>query len=278
MAARAIWKGRINLGPVELPVKLLSATHDRAIRFRLLDEKHGEPVRQKMVDADSKVVEPSEIRKALVINDGSLVILSDEELDGLKPEASREISITRFLKAGTISSEWYNRPYWLAPDGDQSGYFAFAEALRNEDREGIARWVMRGKEYAGVVRSHGDYLALITIHFADEVVPAARLDAPAGRDLSQKEVTMAKQIIEAMVDELDLSEFRDEYRERVMELIDAKAEGKIIRFPKASRRRKEQPLEEVLEASLKTTGGKGRTGKAGEKERTGRKAISHARS
>ncbi len=251
MAARAIWKARIGMGSTELPVKLYSAARDRAIHFRLLDEKHQEPVRQKMVDPKTgKVVEKAEIRRALEMDDGTLVILTDEELEKLEPEESREIEITRFVKTGSVSPEWYDRPYWLGPDGDEAAYFSLVEALRERDREGIARWVMRGKEYVGVLRVHGDYLTLITIHYAGEVVTAGSLDPPGGRDLAAKEVAMAKQIIEAMVDEFDLASFRDEYRDRVMELIDAKAEGKVIRFPKASRRPAEKPLADVLAKSL----------------------------
>jgi DNA end-binding protein Ku len=259
MAARAIWKGRIELGSAELPVKLYSAARDRTIHFRLLDEKRKEPVQQKMVDPKSgKVVETADIRRALEMDDGALVILSDEEMEDLEPRESRGIEITRFVKAGTIAPEWYDRPYWLGPDGDQAAYFAFAAALRNREREGVARWVMRGKEYLGVVRTHDDYLVLITLHHSGDVVPAARLDPPAGRELSRKEVTMARQIIGAMEDEFDLADFRDEYRDRVMELIEAKASGKVIRFPKQSRRPAEKPLAEVLEKSLEEA--KGRKG------------------
>ncbi len=252
MAARAIWKGILEIGGTEVPVKLYSAVTDHSVRFRLLDAKKKEPVRQRMIDPDTgDVVEHSDVKRAMELGGGTLVILSGEELEELEPKESREIEITRFLKSGSISPEWYDRPYYLGPDGDAEAYASLAEALRKRDREGVARWVMRGKEYVGVLRLHDEFLVLITIHHASEVIPASRLEPPAGREMNAKEVRMAKQLIEAMVDDLDLSAFRDEYRDRVMELVEAKAAGKVVKFPRAPRRKTEKPLTDVLEKSLK---------------------------
>ncbi len=255
MAARAIWKANIDFGTAGVPVKLFTAVQDRTIHFRLLDAKRQEPIKQHMVDPETgEVVDPTEIRKAFETESGELVILEEEELASVEPEESREIEITRFLKSGSISSEWYDRPYYLGPDGNEGAYFALVEALRKQKRDGVARWVMRKKEYAGTLRVEGDYLMLITMRHAGEVIPASKLQPPSGRDLSQTEVAMARQLIAAMEDELDLAAFRDEYRERVMELIEAKSAGKILKFPRAPRKKSEKPLAEVLEKSLAAVG------------------------
>jgi DNA end-binding protein Ku len=117
---------------------------------------------------------------------------------------------------------------------------------------------MRKKEYAGALAAEGDYLMLMTLRSAAEVIPASQLDAPSGRDLSDREVNMAKQLVMAMEDDLDIAAFKDEYRERVEELANAKAAGKVVKFPKAPRRAKEKSLDDLLEKSLAVAGKKER--------------------
>lgn len=251
MAARAIWKGRIRFGGVDVPVKLYSAVQDRSIHFRLLDAERNEPISQKMVNpATGDVVPSEEIRRAFETEDGDLLVLEEEELEGLEPEPSREIEVVSFAPAGAVTHQWFERPYYLGPDGSPEEYFTLAEALRRKERIGIARWVMRKKDYIGALGVEGDYLILITLRSAGEVVPASALRPPAGRALEKREVAMAKQLIDAMADEFDIAAFRDEYRDRVLELVEAKAEGKIVKFPTAPRKRPEKSLTEVLERSL----------------------------
>lgn len=251
MAARAIWKASVRLGTDRLPVKLYSAVQDRSVHFRLLDARRKEPVKQQMVDPNTgDVVEPSEIRRAIEAGDGDLVILSDDELSTLIPAESREIEIIRFVPAGSIGPEWYDRPYFLGPDGMNGKYFALAEALRRQSRVGVARWVMRKKEYAGALRPEGDHLALITLRFSGEVVPVSSLRPPAGRDLSPRELQMAEQLVTAMQGELDLASFRDEHRDRVMELVEAKEAGKVVRLPTRPKKKAEKPLADALERSI----------------------------
>ncbi|HET7273603.1 MAG TPA: Ku protein [Longimicrobiaceae bacterium] len=251
MAARAIWKGRIKFGSVDVPVKLYSAVQDRTVHFRLLDSKRKEPVKQKMVEPESgKVVEHSDIQRAYQTDDGEMVILDEDELEELEPTPSRDIEITRFVPPEQITHQWYDRPYYLGPDDSENGYFALVEALRNKEMEGVARWVMRNKEYVGALRVEGDYLMLITLRHAGEVIPASALTAPGGRDLSQKELKMAMQLVEALEDDLDFAAYKDEYRERVLELVEAKAEGKVIKFPKAPKKKTEKSLAAELEKSL----------------------------
>jgi len=251
MAARAIWKGRVRFGGVEVPVKLYSAVEGRTVHFRLLDAERNEPVRQQMVDPEAdEPVEHADIRRAVETESGDLVMLTEEELEELEPEPSRVIEVTRFVPGDAISHPWYDRPYYLGPDGSDPEYAALAEALRVEGRTGVARWVMRNKAYAGALRAKGDHLMLVTLRKASEVIPASALEPPGGRDLEKRELEMARQLIGAMEDELDLAAFRDEYRDRVMELVEAKAAGKIVKFPKAPRKRKEKSLAEDLEKSL----------------------------
>ena len=259
MAARAMWKAQLQFGTVEVPIKLYAAVRsDRGVSFRLLDEKDRQPIQQRMVDPSSgDVVEYEEVHRAFPTEGGELVMLDEEELEELAPEPSREIRVSRFVKPELITHLWYDRPYYLGPDGSEESYFALAEALRKENVEGVAHWVMRNKEYVGALREEKGYLALITLRHAGEVVPASALPAPAGRTLDKREIAMAKQLVEALAGDLDLSTFRDEYRERVLELVNAKAEGKVVKLPKASKKKaREESLAEMLEASIAATKGK----------------------
>jgi DNA end-binding protein Ku len=251
MAARAIWKARILIGEEELPVKLYSAVQDRAVHFRLLHEKDLKPVRQKMVNPDTgRVVEFEDVRRAFATESGDLVMLDEEELAELEPAESRDITVTRFVPYGVISHQWYDRPYFLGPDDDAESYFALAAALRKQEREGVARWVMRKKEYVGALRVEGDHLMLMTLRHAGEVVSASSLPKPGGRALDKREVQMATQLVKALEDDLDMSAYSDEYRERVAELVAAKAEGKVLKFPEAPRKDTDASLAEMLEKSL----------------------------
>lgn len=252
MAARAIWKGRIRFGDVDVPVKLYSAVQDRTVRFRLLHAKDQEPVRQQMVNPETgRVVEHEEVQRAFQTEAGDLIMLDPEELSELEPKASRDIEITRFVEPAAITHQWYDRPYYLGPDDDEEAYFTLAEALRRQEVEGVARWVMRKKEYVGALRAEGAHLMLITLRHAGEVVPASALQPPGGRQLDQREVKMATQLVAALEDDLDMAAYRDEYRDRVLELVEAKAAGKVVKFPKAPAKQTEKSLASMLEQSVK---------------------------
>lgn len=259
MGARAIWKAHITFGAVDVPVKLYSAVQDRAVHFRLLDARGHQPVKQRMVDPDTgEVVDPADIRRAYPADDGDLVILDEEELAEATPEPSREITISRFVAPEKITHQWYDRPYFLGPDEDDGAYFALVAALGKRGVEGVAHWTLRGTEYVGALRAEGDYLMLITLRHAGEVVPASALPAPTGRALDEREIDMAKQLVAAMEDPFDIAAYHDEYRERVLEYVQAKAAGKVVKFPRAPTRNTEVDLADVLQASLAATGGKER--------------------
>ncbi len=251
MAARAIWKGVIGFGDVAVPVKLYSAVQDRKVHFRLLDAKEHHPVKQRMVNPRTgDEVAYEEVRRAFEVRKGELVVIEPEELEELEPEKSRDITVDAFLPPEAVEHPWYDRPYYLGPDGDDEAYFTLAAALRASDRVGLARWTMRNKEYGGVLRVEGDYLMLVTLRHAGEVVPVSALPAPTGRKLEKKELDMAAQLVAALEDTFEPAAFPNEYRERVMELIEAKASGKTIPLRAPKKPKKEGSLSEALEASL----------------------------
>jgi DNA end-binding protein Ku len=252
MAARAIWKGVIRIGTTGVPIKLYSAVVDRSVHFRLLHKTDREPVKQKLVSSDSgEVVEYAEVRKAFPITRGRLVVFEKEELEKLEPKDSRDVEITRFVDPHEVDPRWYERAYYLGPDNDSKTYFALAAALQRKKKEGIAKWVMRDKSYVGALREQDGYLMLITLRHAEEIIAAESLEAPGGRALAQREIEMAEQLLSALHGEFDPTQFHDEYRKRVMELIETKAAGrkpKVVAF--RPKKQKDDQIADALAASL----------------------------
>jgi DNA end-binding protein Ku len=151
-----------------------------------------------------------------------------------------------------VGPEWYQRPYYLGPDGKDTDYFALAKALKEENRLGIAKWVMRKKRYIGALRSQDGYLMLVTLRFAEEVVSDNELPKlPTGRDFDPKELKMAEQLVSALEGEFKPEEFRDEYRDRVMKLIEAKAHGQPVKLEVVKKKEPVDSIAESLAASLK---------------------------
>ena len=254
MAARAIWKGQLKIGGTKIPVKLYSAVQDRTVRFNVLDDRHKMRVKQHMIDPDSgEEVPTEEIQKGYEIEPGRFVILTKEDLEALQPPPSRDIEIVEFVDQDAISQQWYERPYYLGP-GDGTGgandYFALAEALQNKEREGIAQWVMRNKYYAGALRAVDDYLYLFTLRDANEVILAKDLAKPTGAAPTQKEVAMATQLVEMLKGEFNPADYKDEYRERVMEFIERKAKGRAPRLQPAKTKRQTGGLDTALAKSI----------------------------
>lgn len=255
MAARAIWKAVLRSGDIDLPVKLYSAVEDRSVRFHLLHDQDKVRVQQRLVDsATDKPVTPEEVRKGYEVERDLFVLLEPDELEGLQPKASRNITLTRFVDSSTIPHQYYARPYWLGPDSRDVDYFAFAQTLEREKQTGVARWVMRGKRYVGALRAVGGYLSLVTLLFAEEVINSGELTPPSGRELDRKELALAQQLIAALKDDFDPTAFQDEYRGRVLDLIEAKRAGKTIKVQSRPRKSPEKSLLKSLQASLKSVG------------------------
>jgi DNA end-binding protein Ku len=251
MAARAMWKGSLLLGKLRLPVKLYAGVQDRKVHFHLLHDKDHVRVEQRMVDPDTDdAVESREVRKGLETEPGVFVVVEEEELDALAPEASRDIELTRFVPSGGIHHQWYERPYWLGPDGDQEGYFALVAALEKGEREGVARWVMRKRPYVGALRVEDGRLMLIALRHADEVVLPGQLEAPGGKALDAKELTLARQLVDALADHFDPAAYHDTYRRAVEELVEAKAKGKRPKLHRPAAKKAPESLEKALAASL----------------------------
>jgi DNA end-binding protein Ku len=252
MAARAIWKGIIELGRTRVPVKLYSAVEDRTVHFHLLEKRTHARVNQHMISpATGKEVPSEEIRKGYEIEPDTFVILDHQDLSKIEPDASHVIEVRFFVPEGRIPHEFYDRPYYMGPDGDAKAYFAFAEALSRKGREGLARWVMRKKEYVGALQARDGYLLLMTLRHSDEVVSARELPSPTGKAPDAREIKMAEQLVSSLQDEFRAEDYKDEYRDRVLKYIEAKAKGRKPKLETIHMRQPAGSLLEALAASLK---------------------------
>ncbi len=251
MTARAMWKAVLVLGDTRLPVKLYSAVEDRNIRFRLLHAEDLVPLEQRMINPRTDAtVEFGEARRGIEVEADRIVVLSDEEREALEPDASRDIEVTRFVDPSLINHQWYVRPYYLGPDGNEASYYAFARALESRGVEGVARWVMRKKRYLGALGAREGHLFLMTLRHAGEVISATELEAPTGRELAERELEMAEKFVKALEEDFEPERYRDDYRERVAKLIELKRKGGTVEPAAYEEREVSGEILELLEASL----------------------------
>ncbi|MGH9035977.1 MAG: Ku protein [Acidimicrobiia bacterium] len=252
---RAIWSGSISFGLVNVPVKLYSAISPKDVRFNQLEEGTGARIRQKRVSAETGEEVPYErIVKGYEVSPDRYVIITPDELESLDPKATRAIDIEDFVELDQIDPVHYERPYYLVPEkGAAKAYALLLQAMKDSNKVAIARMVLRTKQYLAAIRPKGDVLCLETMLFADEVVPESELDGLPGDDVevSERELKMARQLIESLSTDFEPEKYQDEYREQVLALIEAKAEGQEIVAQPAS----EEPAQVVdlmaaLEASL----------------------------
>jgi DNA end-binding protein Ku len=229
MSTRAIWKASLKLDRLEIPIKLYAAVHDSTVHFRLLHDRDRAPVKQKMVTPDEgRAVQSGDVEMGAPIAPGRFVVLSDDDLAAVEPQDSRTIEVVRFIPAANLDHAYYHRAYWLGPDGTDGAYWALVEALSRQPREGIARWVMRKRAYTGALRVREDHLVLITLRHIGEVVEPKVIKAPAHRATDAKELAMARQLVGMLEGPFTPDEYRDEYRDRVLDLIRRKARGQKI--------------------------------------------------
>jgi len=239
---RPIWSGSISFGLVNVPIKLFSAVSPQDVRFHQLRKSDGSRIRQKRVSAaDGAEVAYEEIVKGYEVGPEQYVLVDPEELAALDPKATQTIDIEEFVDLDQIDPIFYEHPYYLVPDKRaEKAYALLREAMRRTNKVAIARFVMRTKQYLAAVRPGPDgVLVLSTMLYADEVVPVDRLEGLPGPDslaeVSDRELQMASALVESLTAESFAPEaFHDTYRQRVLELIDAKAAGQTVTAPAAA--------------------------------------------
>lgn len=249
--ARAIWKGQLQLDKQQVGVKLYSAVEDRSVHFHLLHEKDRAPVEQHIIRKDTgKDVAKEEMRKAFALSRDTAVILQPEDLETLIPPESRDIHICRFVAPSVLGDQWYDRPYYLGPDGNEENYFALAQALERKQVIGIARWVMRKKRYLGALSSLNGYLTMATLRRADQVLSFSGVEPAKSVAPQASELKLAQQLVSTIEADFDPSLWHNEYRERLCKLIEAKARGEKLEPQRPKRKASQASLAESLRASI----------------------------
>jgi DNA end-binding protein Ku len=231
--ARSIWTGALSFGLVTVPVKLYSAVNRKTVRFHQLNGKTGVRIQQKRVDPTTgEEVAYDDIVKGYELSPDRYVIVEPDELDALDPKKTKTIDIEDFVSLDEIDPIFYDHPYYLAPaPGGAKPYRLLLDAMRETGKVAIARVVIRSKEQLVAVRPMGDVLAMETMVFPDEVLDPSRLDDlpdPDEVQTSERELDIAKQLVESLAASFDPGKYRDTYRDEVLALIERKAQGDEI--------------------------------------------------
>jgi DNA end-binding protein Ku len=228
----------VSFGLVSIPVKLYNAVSRKSVHFNQIDSRTGARIRYKKVsDADGEEVPSEAIVKGYQLASGDYVLLGDDELGALDPEASRTVEIEQFVDLDEIDPIFYDAAYYAAPDkAARKPYALLVKAMEEQGRVAIARFVMRSKQYLAVLRADDGLLVLSTMVYADEVNDPSELtefDGVDDVDVSDRELRMARQLVDSLTEEFDPGKFEDTYRFRVLDLIERKAAGEEVLAPAA---------------------------------------------
>jgi DNA end-binding protein Ku len=263
---RAIWKGSISFGLVNIPIALYPATRREELKFRLLREKDLSPVNYKRVaEKDGKEVPWGEIVKGYEYEKGKYVVLKDEDFQRVDLEATQTVDIQDFVEVEEIDPIYFYKPYYLEPQkGGDKAYTLLRNVLKDTNKVGIAKVVIKTRQYLAGVKAKDQVLVLELMHFADELLEAGKLQVPKKLEVGKREMDMAKALVDSMSGKWDPEKYKDDYREALMDVIEEKVESggkEIEEKPKAKPTpTKVIDLVAVLQQSLaKSQGGKKKT-------------------
>jgi DNA end-binding protein Ku len=260
--ARAIWKGSISFGLVNIPIALYPATRREELKFRLLRRSDLSPVNYKRVaEKDGKEVPWDQIVKGYEYEKGKYVVLKDEDFERVDVEATQTVDIQDFVEQEEIDPIFFYKPYYLEPQkGGDKPYALLRDALKDSGKVGIAKVVIKTREYLAGVKPEDGVLVLELMHFADELADPGKLHLPKKIEVGKREMNMAKSLIDSMSSKWDPEKYKDDYKKALMEVIEEKVEagGKEIeeKPKKAPKPTKVIDLVSVLQKSLDQTGTK----------------------
>jgi DNA end-binding protein Ku len=260
--ARAIWKGSISFGLVNIPIALYPATRREEFKFRLLRKSDLSPVNYKRVaEKDGKEVPWDQIVKGYEYKKGKYVVLKDDDFQRVDVEATQTVDIQDFVELDEIDPIFFYKPYYLEPQkGGDKAYALLRHALKDSKKVGIAKVVIKTREYLAGVKPEDGALVLELMHFSDELADTSKLHIPKRTELGKREMTMAKSLVDSMSSKWEPEKYKDDYREALMEVIEEKVEagGKEIEEKprKAAKPTKVIDLVSVLQKSLEQTGSK----------------------
>jgi DNA end-binding protein Ku len=260
--ARSIWSGAISFGLVNVPVKLYNAVQRKNIQFNQLHAAdHGRIQQRRVCSLDGEEVAFEDLVKGYEFSPGQYVVVEPEELEAVAAKKTRLIEVEQFIDLDEVDPLMFDSSYYVAPaPGAAKPFRLMVDAMREAGKVGIGRFVLRQKEHLVALRVQGDALVLVTLVYADEVVPAASLeDAGDGQaDVSERELAMARQLIEMLSAPFDAERFHDEYREALLALIERKVTGQEIAIaPPPSEPAAVPDLMAALQASVEALAGNG---------------------
>jgi DNA end-binding protein Ku len=258
--ARAIWSGALSFGLVNIPVRLATAVSQKEVRFHMLHDADGGRIQLKrFCSIEGKEVPYEHIVKGYEVAKGRYVTVTREELEAFDPKATRTVEIHDFVDLSEIDPIYYESTYYLVPDkGAAKPYTLLLDAMRRSGKVAIATIVLRTKEYLSCIRPLGQALALSTMNHADEIVPEDELELPEAARPSERELHMAEQLVESLTAPFQPEKYPDVHRERVLALVEKKAEGQTIEAPAEEERPAEVvSLADALSASLEAARSRG---------------------
>lgn len=223
--ARPIWTGNLSFGLLNVPVSLMSGTRGTDLSFRMLDARDKKPIRFERVNADTGEEVPwKDIVKAFEYDKGSYVVIGKEDIASAAPETHESVEIEAFVDADAIDVRFFEKPYVLVPGKKaEKGYVLLRETLRKAKKVGVARVVIRTREYLAAVMPLEDALVLVLMRYPQELVDPTEYPLPAGKladyRITAKEVAMATQLVDSMAAKWNPGDYHDEFRERLSEII-----------------------------------------------------------
>src|SRR4249920_1110750 len=225
--ARAIWKGSISFGLVNIPIALYPATRREEFKFRLLRSSDLSPVNYKRVaEKDGKEVPWNQIVKGYEYEKGKFVVLGEKDFQRVDLEATQTVDITDFVELEEIDPMYFYKPYYLEPQkGGDKAYVLLRETLEKSGKVGIAKVIIKTRQYLAGVKPLKHALVLELMHFAEELADAEKLKVPKKMDLGKREVEMAKALVAAMASKWDPAKYKDDYRDAILDVIEEKVES-----------------------------------------------------
>ena len=258
--ARALWKGLVNFGLVNIPVELHTGARRHAPSFRLLHRTDLSPIKMERVcQTDGEPVAWDDLVKGYEIEPGRFVAITQDDFKTAALERSRSIDIMAFVPIGDIDARYWDTPYIALPaKGAEHSYALLAQALGKSGRAGIAKYVMRQRQHLAALITVKGRLIVSTMRFQEDLV--ALPEAPSQQKLAARELDLAKQLIEGMADGWEPEKYTDDYVAALMKVIEAKAEGETVRVPKIKPAESTKVVDLVarLRESLAATGKKGK--------------------
>ena len=249
---RAMWKGAISFGLVTIPVAVYPATEEKTLRFNQLHDEDGGRVRYKRVcEKDGEEVSFEHIVKGYEVEKDRYVVLADEDLNAIPVESSRAIDIHRFVDLDEIDPVMFKKSYYLVPE--ETGAKAYAllrEAMADDGRVGVAKVSFRDKEHLAALRFKDEAFVLETMYWPDEIREADFGGVDVSAKIRGQELEMAKQLIESLSGEWNPEEYADEYRQALLQIVEAKLNGQEIEVVAPEPTAKVVDLMEALKASV----------------------------